>query len=321
VNQDLLFFSIKNIILIILLYFLISTNSSYSFVKSNLCFKLVPFGYNGSYVQLPSKFVFCVKKGDKKIQYSTGSYGERLLNFNKKNNYINVFGDSHALGLDVNSKNDYFLSKFFTEKDFRIFAAPNNGPYEVLEFLDIHKNNFKDDNINIIFNISTDIFRLDYQWSPERFVAFNDTDLEDIKENPLLFRLKFYKNLIFNRKFTLALPDNQKMQKLFLDNYLSIDSNLSNYYKNLNDLKFNNINFMIILPYWIYEKKDQAYVENVNIFKKVQKLFCSKNQMLDKKFTAYMQKKDIDLNIEFLTFDKRHFKSNLVNLTSIDNLC
>ena len=71
----------------------------------------------------------------------------------------------------------------------------------------------------------------------------------------------------------------------------------------------------------IYEKKDQAYVENVNIFKKIQKLFCSKNLILDKKFTVYMQKKDIDLNIEFLTFDKRHFKSNLVNLTSIDNLC
>ena len=89
---------------------------------SSECFKVVPFGYNDIYVQLPSNYKFCVKKKNNKINYETGIYGERILKNNDNKDFINIFGDSHALGLDVNNTNDYFLSKVYPKKSFRILT-------------------------------------------------------------------------------------------------------------------------------------------------------------------------------------------------------
>ncbi len=292
-------------------------------VLSSECFKVVPFGYNGIYVQLPSNFKFCVKKKNNKINYETGIYGERLLIGNKEDDYQNIFGDSHALGLDVNKIEDYFLSKIYKNNNFKIFAAPNNGPFEVLNFLKIHKDLIKDQKIIIVFNLSTDIFRINENWNPKDFVALNDFQLEKIKDRKIFYDLYFFKYLIFNRKFTIGLSNNKEMQGLFNENYIKINADFQKYLDILSDLKHDNLNLIFILPYWIYQKNNQGeFEENTQIFRKVDNLICGNNIVKTLKISDILiQKKDIDLKKEFLTIDKRHFKSNTINLTNINEFC
>ena len=65
--------------------------------------------------------------------FKTDKKGGRF--FKKKNeNTIQVFGDSQILGIDIKNQKDHFLSKFYNE-DLVIYAAPNNGPYQVLNFI------------------------------------------------------------------------------------------------------------------------------------------------------------------------------------------
>ena len=106
---------------------------------ANNCLKFLPYGYNNNYVHLPEKASFCVKEGNKKIRYSTDSLGGRILSIKKASNTVQIIGDSQALGLDVDKIEDHFLSKIYNNSNFKIYAAPNNGPYEVLNFL----NNFQ----------------------------------------------------------------------------------------------------------------------------------------------------------------------------------
>jgi len=283
----------------------------------------VPFGYNDIYVQLPSNYKFCVKKKNNKINYETGIYGERFLVSNNDDDYQYVFGDSHALGLDVNKTEDYFLSKIYKKNNFRIFAAPNNGPFEVLNFLKIHKDLIKDQKIIIIFNLSTDIFRINENWSPKDFVALNDFQLEKIKDNKFFYDLYFFKYLIFKRKFTVGLPNNNEMQSLFNENYIKINTDFQKYLEILSELEHNDLNLIFILPYWIYQKNNQGeFEENNQISKKVNNLICGNNiGKILKISDSLIQKKDIDLKKEFLTIDKRHFKSNIINLTKVRKYC
>ena len=213
----------------------------------------MPFGYNGSYVQLPSNYKFCVKKKNKKIYYETGIFGERLLIDNNKNNYQNIFGDSHALGLDINNTDDYFLSKIYKNSNFRLFAAPNNGPFEVLNFLKIHRDLIKNQKIIIVFNLSTDIFRINENWNPKDFVALNDFELEKIKDNKFFYDLYFFKYLIFKRKFAVGLPNSKEMQNLFNENYTNIITDFNKYLNILSKEVHENLSIVFILPYWIYQ--------------------------------------------------------------------
>jgi len=310
----------KNIKLFLLV--ILSTFINQSNVFSSECFKLVPFGYNDHYVKLPSNFKFCVKKKNIKINYETGIYGERILKNNDNKDFINIFGDSHALGLDVNNTNDYFLSKVYPKKSFRIFAAPNNGPFEVLNFLEIHKDAFNNQNGVIVFNLSTDIFRINKKWDPRNFVALNDFQLEEIKYNKFKYHFYFIKNLIFNRKFTIARPNNIEMQELFNSNLNNIKFDFGNYLKDLTNLDYDNLDIIFILPYWIYQKNNVSkFEENKSITNKILDLVCKDVESLSNKFDILIQKNDLNLEEAFLTIDKRHFKSNLVNLTNFQNLC
>ena len=108
-------------------------------MSANSCLSFIPYGYNESYVHLPENASFCIKQGKIIKKYQTDNYGGRLLHDEALNNKIQVFGDSQVLGLDIEQVKQHYLNALYIENNFVIYAAPNNGPYEVINFLNKNK--------------------------------------------------------------------------------------------------------------------------------------------------------------------------------------
>ena len=128
-----LFFGIKNILFFFIITFLFNTE-----LKAKNCLSFVPYGFNDFYVHLPQEALFCVKEEKKIISYKTDIYGGRIFSNDKLNEEIQIFGDSQVLGLDIEKIEDHYLSQLY-KKNFIIYAAPNNGPFEVINFLNLNK--------------------------------------------------------------------------------------------------------------------------------------------------------------------------------------
>ena len=121
------------------------------------CFKLPPYGYINGYSSLIHSKKFCITDNQSKIFFETNSEGARILQDFPNDNVAKVFGDSQVLGLDVKIKADHYLNNIFPNKNFLIYAAPNNGPYEVLNSLELNVQNYE--HIILTFNASTDFYR------------------------------------------------------------------------------------------------------------------------------------------------------------------
>ena len=293
---------------------------------ANNCLKFLPYGYNNNYVHLPEKASFCVKEGDKKIQYSTDSFGGRIIKKKKASNTVQIIGDSQALGLDVDKIEDHFLNKIYNNSNFKIYAAPNNGPYEVINFLVTNKR-FLDKKIVIVFNFSVDIFRLDLDWNPKNFVALKSYELDDILEHPIKYNWIILKNLFLNKNFTLVRYDNDKMQNLFLNSSeKELKKHIKNYLNQLSQIKKKNnykITFLIVKPYWVYSKglNKNIFILEEKILKKIDKLICSSFNLNDfeELKISKIGYKEIDKN--FFTEDKRHFASDQILFESFKEKC
>lgn len=277
-------------------------------------------------MHLPQSASFCVKQGKNKYTYLTDNYGGRLLYSDNLNNKIQVFGDSQVLGLDVKNIEEHYLSKLYRENNFIIYAAPNNGPYEVINFLNKNKKILQK-KIIITFSFSTDLYRILNYWNPENFVALKDYELDEILENPFKYKLIIFKNLLFNKNFSLIRYDNKKMQNLFLNyNQDELYVNLIKYFDKLNITakKLNlEIDFIVTHPYWVYsiDEKNNKLLLNKKLNKKVERLICDSFQ--DKKKIAKVLISQVPeiLELNDLTFDKRHLKSHILTLQKYEKVC
>ena len=100
----------------------------------------MPYGWNDFfYVHLPQNASFCVEEDGFFYKYKTDNYGGRILSNELFNDKIQVFGDSQVVGLDVEKIQEHYLSDNYKNHNFIIYAAPNNGPYEVINFLTKNK--------------------------------------------------------------------------------------------------------------------------------------------------------------------------------------
>jgi len=317
-----LLFGIKNILLISLIYFILFTNS----LNAKNCLSFLPYGFNESYVHLPQSESFCVKQGKNKYEYQTDNYGGRLLYNDEANNKIQVFGDSQVLGLDVDKIDKHYLNTSYKKSNFIIYAAPNNGPYEVINFLNENKKILQK-KIIVTFNFSTDLYRISNSWSPENFVALKDYELDEILENPFKYRLIIFKNLFFNKNFTLSRYDNKKMQDLFLNSDQDeFYNNLTKYFNELSETAANlgiEIDFIITHPYWVYslEKKNNKLLLDKKLNNKVEKLICNSFKNTRKINKILISQVPETLQLNDLTFDKRHLKSSKIYLKNIKEIC
>jgi len=290
---------------------------SISDVKAKNCLDFLPFGHNSDYVHLPLKSEFCVKYGKKNLKFKTDHLGGRI--FSTSNNKIQIFGDSQVLGLDLDTQNKHYLNNYYS-KDFVIYAAPNNGPYEVLKF--IYKNRKEiEKKIIINFNLSVDLFRLYADWDIKNFVALKSDDLNEILKNPLKYKLIISKSLLTNKFFTISRKNDKEMRDLFMSsNEKQLERNIYLYLSELEKISKElniEIDYILTMPYWLYISNNNKIRKISLIEKKIKKIICNT-----------FQKKNINTKISglkntnnFLTLDKRHLKSDNITLTSLSKYC
>ena len=290
------------------------------------CLSFLPYGFNESYVHLPQSASFCVKQGKTKYRYQTDNYGGRLLGDETVNNKIQVFDDSQVLGLDVENIAQHYLNTLYKKNNFVIYAAPNNGPYEVINFLNKNKKILQK-KIIVTFNVSTDLYRILDYWNPENFVALKDYELDEILEHPFKYRLIVFKNLLLNKNFTISKYDNEKMQNLFLNSeQYKLYKNLTKYFNELNETANKldiEIDFIVTHPYWVYsiDKKNNKLLLNKELNDKVEKLICSSFRGTKKISKLLISRLPEILELDDLTTDKRHLKSTKIKLTKYEELC
>tara|TARA_X000000368_G_scaffold335052_1_gene272551 strand:+ start:462 stop:1520 length:1059 start_codon:yes stop_codon:yes gene_type:complete len=317
-----LLFGIKNILLFILVCFILFIPKA----NAKSCLSFLPYGFNDFYVHLPQKASFCIRQGKLLYKYKTDNYGGRLIYNDDFNDYLQVFGDSQVLGLDIQKIEEHYLYNIYKKNNFVIYAAPNNGPYEVINFLNKNKIILKK-KIIVTFNFSNDIYRISNNFEVKNFVALKDHELDKILNYPFKYRLIVFKNLLLNKNFTLIRYDNKKMQSLFLNsNQKKIHNDLLNYFNELNETANKldiEIEFIVTHPYWVYsinEKKNKLLLQR-ELSNKVEKLICDTFKKTDKINKILITKLPNTLSTNDLTFDKRHLKSNKINLKSHYEIC
>ena len=317
-----LLFGIKNILLITFIYFILFTNSS----NAKNCLSFLPYGFNESYVHLPQSASFCVKQGKTKYTYQTDNYGGRLLYNDNLKSKIQVFGDSQVLGLDVENIEQHYLNTLYKKNNFVIYAAPNNGPYEVINFLNKNKKILQK-KIIVTFSFSTDIYRVLNYWNPKNFVALKDYELDEILEHPFKYKLIVFKNLLLNKNFTISRYDNEKMQNLFLNSDQDkLYKNLTKYFDELNKTANKldvEIDFIVTHPYWVYsiDKKNDKLLLNKELNEKVEELICSSFLSTKKISKVLISQVPEVLKLNDLTTDKRHLKSTKIILKKNKKIC
>ena len=230
------------------------------------------------------------------------------------------------MGLDVDKIEEHYLNTLYKKSNFIIYAAPNNGPYEVINFLNQNKK-ILHKKIIVTFNFSTDIYRILNYWNPENFVALKDYELDEILENSFKYRLIVFKNFLLNKNFTLSRYDNKKKQDLFLNtDQDEFYNNLTKYFNELNETATNvgiEIEFIVTHPYWVYsiDKKNNKLLLDKALNDKVEKMICSSFQTTKKISKILISQVPETLQLNDLTFDKKHLKSSKIYLKDIREIC
>ena len=242
----------------------------------------------------------------------------------KSKNWKQVFGDSQVVGIDIDEIEKHYLSNIYKNSNLIIYAAPNNGPYEVINFLTKNKK-ILEERITITFNFAVDIYRISNTWHPTNYVAIKDYQLDEILENPNKYKFIILKNLLIKRNFTLRRFNNKKMQNLFLNKkYDHIHKELIIYFKELDELARNynlKVNFIVTHPYWIYSRSKNKLKLDTKISNKVYKLVCKSFNKTPNIDTILISKPSNNLSIKDLTIDKRHIKSQKITLVEKTTLC
>ena len=270
---------------------------------------------------MPKNKAFCIKYNKKNLNFKTDNLGGRF--FFQKKEYLQVFGDSQVLGLDIEEQKKHYLKKYY-EEDLVLYAAPNNGPNEVLRFIDINQD-IIEDKIIINLNLAVDLFRILPNHNFKEFVALKDDEIDSVIKYPIRYKFIIFKNLLFKKYFTVSRKNDQEMRDLFLSlDDQQLEKSLKIYINKLNDLsKKLNLDFDLVLisPYWIYQSNGSEYIKNKKIEKKLNALICNIINGKTHSETVFISRLKDKIEYNFLTADKRHFKSSEIDIYNLDNLC
>ena len=283
------------------------------------CLSFIPYGIsNQNYVTLGANQSFCVKTKNIIIKFITNNKGARII---ANHNYINIkiFGDSQALGLEVNSYKDYFLNDQFKNNSYEIYAAPNNGPYEVINRINELSFN-SDENIIINFNTSVDFYRLK-EWYPQNFISLKEKHINSVHKYPFLSDIFILYNLFFKKNFTTQRNNTIEMQNIFLQEELeNFNFNLKDYLNKLHlILKKKNIRATLIFstPYWLYSDDGNFFkILNTDVLEKYNELnqiiyeLTNNNQYHNIKFAKTID--PLVIQRDGFTNDNRHIKNFLL---------
>ncbi len=241
---------------------------------------------------------------------STNPLGGRIIKGNLTNERVIAFGESQLLGLDFsdrakNVKHD--LSALFPSAPLVIYAAPNNGPLQALK--QIEKVNsiepFTNKKIVIGFNYGTDIFRIQKQWKPEKFVPLDMTQLERSFSIPGYHDVTLFIARLRGVKFGSTISNSDAIRKLYNEVAdQSRNQDIDDWLLQLiaSKIQFaSSKSFILYPPYWIVGANEKS---KTKIKKDYFELACKvfKSGVFDRVVISELPDKDTKF-----ASDNRHF--------------
>ena len=185
------------------------------------CFSFIPYAIKDSFVTLPYEKEFCFKYSGGYTYMRTNQFGGRLIQSPNRKMDAVAYGESQLLGLDSSDDNKPFqhdLKTMLPEYNFTIYAAPNNGPFEVLSQIEQLRPKAKLEQKLVVigFNYSTDIFRIRSSWDPKKFVPVGEKNLERIFFIPGLHDLILFYARLKGVKFGSTISNSPQVRQYYL---------------------------------------------------------------------------------------------------------
>jgi len=267
---------------------------------ASTCVGSIPYGLYEGLLSLPRSSKFCVYEGGKSVFYETDEFGGRLLGDASKTPG-NIFGESQALVIDSDQIPSIYTS--FAIERARIYATPNNGPYEWLSRL--VKKQYSESGQNLfIINLGFDIFRLNSSWSPKNLVDVEIDAIEGLINWPRLLTARLALSQLKLRQSTLAGDDRKAKKERFQSNRNQYLTDLQRWFDiakiTFGNHAFNSKNAMllIVLPYWL----DSSSTNDVDTLSDLKNaVTCGINEQLPAKLISYRYEPSS------VTADARHF--------------
>lgn len=265
------------------------------------CLASIPYGLNDRILSLPRSSTFCTFSNGKPIQFMTDEHGGRLIG-KQDGLVVNIFGESQALVIDSDQPPLFY--KDFGLTGARVYATPNNGPYETLRRL-IKEQYRPSESHLFVINLGFDIFRLGPQWNPEQLVNIPLQTIENLTNWPRLLSLRMAIGQVELRRTTLAGDDRSYKQALYQKSkrvYLQEIDQWAQSAKRIwasKGFNKNNSSIIIIAPYWADTQTESGQANTAEL---VNAFSCG----LD----GYMQGKIMTIHYrpDTITSDGRHFK-------------
>lgn len=288
------------------------------------CFSFIPYALDKNFVSLPLDKEFCFFYSGDYTLMKTNKFGARIIEEDKSYENIIAFGESQLLGLDYSDGEElHDLNQIFPYKNFEIYAAPNNGPYEVLAQIEhLGKKSQKGEgwlsgkNIVIGFNYSTDIFRINDGWNPEKFVPLEKNDLEKIFFIPGYHDVLLLKARIAGKKFGSTVSNASNTINYYLkisdsQREMNVDRWLSKLKRNSN-IEDSVKTLIIFPPYW-YSAATKTLASDIRTHFFSFSCAALKSGVFKDVWVGAMP----DQNSK-MAEDNRHFLTNTLNYTNFN---
>ena len=295
------------------------------------CAECLPFfiyGYNGKYVHFPKDASFCVDSDDGKLRIKSDRLGGRVIPpLGRVYSDLNFFGESQLFGFDVSgAPGSHELNKVYGGATLVFYGAPNNGPFETLEYLKYVLREKKDlKQVVIGFNYGTDVFRLMPDWDPSKFVALESKDLPFYLINPFLYEARLTLELLGGRFFTAARPSNSRLRFL----YKSLDKDIlrvqvHSFFSRLLKIAVEfdvKVDLIVFPPYWGLKSTDTGeFIEVTSVSESYYRFVCNTLSQFGSIRSVMVAKPNLKKQYLF-TSDKRHFAQNVFSYSSRDGYC
>jgi hypothetical protein len=291
------------------------------------CLSFLPYGYNDFFVHLPRSEQFCVSSPDGETTYWTDDRGARIIDGEDKEAPVYAFGESQLLEIFPDTSGQgHALRSLYPKKPLIIHGAPNNGPFETVEYLKYVLRTTNPEHIVIGFNFGTDVFRIIPGWKIKKFVSLTSDELPKVMSFPFWYDLKIAVGVLKGKFFTAKKPNLERTRnyynsrkKIIRTNFQTFINQLTKAAKPVNS----KIDFVFFPPYWAYsQKEDTSYFEET-IGIEFKNFVCDGvilNQLLVA--NTYIARFPKTLSTEKLfTYDRRHFRTETLKFESRETYC
>jgi len=287
----------------------------------------LPYGYNSFFVHLPKHEQFCVSSPDGNTFYKTDDRGGRIISGKELAPPIYAFGESQLLEIFPNTQEKlHALQSLYKKKTLLIYAAPNNGPFESVEYLKYILKTVSPKQIVIGFNFGTDVFRIIPGWKPKNAVTLDSNQLPTVMMFPFWYEIKILIGAIKGNFFSSKSPDLRHIRNYYMSQKQLIRKNFKAFIILLKEVikpKLSKVDFIFFPPYWAYSQNGKnSYFEN-NIGKEFNNFVCGENILDPLSVTqVYIAKfPKLSNTNKLFTYDRRHFRTELLTFETNQKYC